>query len=143
MLKKAKTKTIKKQKIKKTGLLEKAKQKKDIKEQVVETKIVEEETKKDETGLLAKAKKAKEPEKKETKAEDKPKKIDENRELIEKKEGFGYKGLGIRKIIFDKQINEYIYEVEEPELNEDELETKKELSRLFKMLADINVTNAT
>jgi flagellar protein FlaI len=141
LIRKPKTITSKKQKIKKTGLLKKAK--KDTKEQVVETQILEEESKQYETGLLAKAKKAKEPEKKVTKAEDKAKKIDENRELIEKKEGFGYKGLGIRKIIFDKQINEYIYEVEEPELNEDELETKKELSRLFKMLADINVTNAT
>jgi len=63
------------------------------------------------------------------------------REVIEEKTGFGWKGLGTRRIVFDQNVNEYIYEVSEPTLNEDEVEKKEELSRLFKMLADVNITN--
>ena len=64
-----------------------------------------------------------------------------DREVIEEKTGFGWKGLGIRRIVLDLNINEYIYELSEPVLNTDEKETKKELSHLFKMLADVNITN--
>jgi len=63
------------------------------------------------------------------------------REVIEEKKGFGYNGLATRRIVFDHKINEYVYEVSEPELNDSEIEIKDELSHLFKMLADINVTN--
>ena len=62
------------------------------------------------------------------------------KEKIEEKRGFGWKGQGTRRIIFNKELNEYIYEVIEPELNETEIEKKQELSRLFKMLADVDIT---
>jgi len=60
-------------------------------------------------------------------------------EIIEKEKGFGWKGLGEKRIIFDKTINEYRYEVIEPKLNQDEIETVKELTHLFKMVADTDV----
>jgi flagellar protein FlaI len=65
------------------------------------------------------------------------------RETIEKKKGFGYKGMGTRRIIYDSKIKEYIYELDEPVLTEFQIEVKKELSHLFKMLADININNMT
>ena len=64
-----------------------------------------------------------------------------NKEIIEEKTGFGWKGLGTRRIVFDHNINEYVYELDEPVLNETEIEIKDELSRLFKMLADVNITS--
>jgi len=48
--------------------------------------------------------------------------------------------MGSRQIVFDTIKNDYIYNISEPELNSDEKELKEELSRLFKMLADINIT---
>ncbi len=60
-----------------------------------------------------------------------------NIEVIETQDGFGYKKLGKQHVIFDHTINEYRYEVEEPRLTDEEKETKKEISHLFKMLADI------
>ena len=59
-------------------------------------------------------------------------------EIIEEEEGYGYKNLGSRRIVFDHNINEYRYELIEPELNETEKELKNELAHLFKMLADID-----
>ena len=59
-------------------------------------------------------------------------------ELIEEQLGYGYKKLGIRRIVFDHNINEYRFEVIEPQLNETEKEIKNELAHLFKMLADID-----
>ena len=64
--------------------------------------------------------------------------IKTEKEVVEEKKGFGWKGLGSRRIIFDHNISEYKYEVVEPQLNEKEQEIKKELTHLFKMLADIN-----
>ncbi len=63
-----------------------------------------------------------------------------NKKIIEEKKGFGWKGLGIRRITFDETTSEYYYEVVEPELTAHEKEIKKELTHLFKMLADVNVT---
>jgi len=63
------------------------------------------------------------------------------KEIIEEKLGFGWKGLGSRRIVFYPDISEYVYEVKEPILNDFEKETKKELSYLFKMLADINISS--
>lgn len=63
-----------------------------------------------------------------------------DREIIEEKKGFGWKGLGTRRITFDKISGEYYYELWEPVLTEHEQEIKKELTHLFKMLADVNVT---
>lgn len=59
-------------------------------------------------------------------------------EVLETQDGFGYKKLGKKRIIFDHTTNEIRYEVEEPKLTTEEKATKNELSHLFKMLADIN-----
>ncbi|RLF33800.1 MAG: secretion system protein E [Thermoplasmata archaeon] len=66
---------------------------------------------------------------------------DEGKEVIEEKTGFGWKGLGTRRIVYDHSINEYVYEVIEPVLNKEETELKNELTRLFKMLSDVDVSN--
>lgn len=131
------------------GLLEKAQQKKhsDTDLELEREEIIEE--KEDGivvgSGLLAKAKQKKISASKELKTEGKSysavdKKGSGKKEIIEEKKGFGYKGLGVRRIVYYHDINEYIYEVDEPVLTEDEKEIKKEVSRLFKMLADINIT---
>ena len=62
------------------------------------------------------------------------------KDVIEEKKGFGYNNQGSRKIVFNHNINEFVYEVYEPDLNENEKEKKDELSRLFKMLADVDIT---
>jgi len=67
-------------------------------------------------------------------------KIDGEKEIIEEREGFGWKGQGIRRIVYDHKISEYVYEVSEPALDSNDLEIKKELSHLFKMLADVNIS---
>jgi hypothetical protein len=106
-----------------SGLLEKARQKK---QKITTTSTQKKTTVKD----------LKEPEKQiysGLKAKDG--KID----IIEEEKGFGWKGLGSRRIVFDHDINEYRYELSEPVLNEMEMETKNEITRLFKMLADVNV----
>jgi len=59
-------------------------------------------------------------------------------EIIEIQKGFGWKKLGSKRIIYNHNINEYIYEVIQPKLTEEEEKTKKELSHLFKMLADVD-----
>ena len=61
-------------------------------------------------------------------------------EVIEERKGFGWKGIGTRRIIKNKKTGEFLYQVLEPQLTEHEKEIKKELTHLFKMLADINVT---
>jgi len=95
------------------------------------------------SGLLAMAKKAKlQPSStrvSNTSASELLKKFTESHVVIDEKRGFGYNGLGTRKIIQNKKTNEYLYQVIEPKLNKHENEIKKELSHLFKMLADINI----
>lgn len=71
------------------------------------------------------------------------KKFNEPHEIIEEKSGFGWKGLGRRRIIRLKKTGEFLYQVIEPTLKDYELEIKKELSHLFKMLADVNVSGET
>ena len=66
---------------------------------------------------------------------------DENKEIIDERKGFGWKGQGSRRIVYDNNTSEYVYEVSEPVLDKDELEIKKELSHLFKMLADVNISS--
>jgi len=66
---------------------------------------------------------------------------DENKEIIDERKGFGWKGQGSRRIVYNKKISEYIYEVSEPILDKNELEIKKELSHLFKMLADVDTSS--
>jgi len=130
-------------KTKAKGLLEKAKQKKDnVKNQ--ELKQIEKLTDKIKKpkGLLAKVK-----QKKEINLEGKNldldinSELDKNKDIIEEKEGFGWNGIGTRRIAFDKNINEYVYEILEPILTEEEIEVKEELTRLFKMLADVNISD--
>ena len=145
------------------GLLEKAQQRKqqlektveETEKDILEKKVIKEDKKP--SGLLEKAKQRrqeiiteKEPDIKEKKILEKPdKKLysgvkvkgKRGTEIVEKRTGFGWKGLGTRKIVFDHNVNEYVYELSEPELNEDEKVIKDELSRLFKMLANINITN--
>ena len=146
------------------GLLEKAKEKK-VKTQILEkpekkilkTKPKEllkkpekkEEKTKEKKSLFKKSKEKKEKQAKEEKIPEEPKseqelykitrKTTDKKEIIEEKKGFGWKGMGTRRIILDKESNEYIYEVDEPILKEHEKEIKKELTRLFKMLADVNI----
>ena len=67
--------------------------------------------------------------------------IDEKKEIIEEREGFGWIGQGSRRIVYDHNISEYVYEVSEPVLDGNELEIKKELTHLFKMLADVNISD--
>ncbi len=120
--------------------------------EVVHEKKIEKQYKKKETTekkkpkglLLKKPKKTKKPEKKEEKKTKERKhevtrKSTDKKEIIEEKKGFGWKGMGTRRIILDKESKEYIYEVDEPVLTEHEKEVKKELTRLFKMLADVNI----
>ncbi|UCF11870.1 MAG: Flp pilus assembly complex ATPase component TadA [Thermoplasmatales archaeon] len=63
----------------------------------------------------------------------------ENKKLIDKRTGFGWKELGTRKIVFDTEKKEYLYEVVEPPLTVDEEESKNKLISLFKKHADIDV----
>ena len=139
------------------GLLEKAQEKKKLIQETEEENISTKKSENSEaSGLLEKAKQRK---KKLSLTQDTVKKAKKTiksektqvykgvetgtgkKKVIEEKKGFGYKGLGSRQIVFDETINEYVYEVSEPVLNEDEEEIKKEVSRLFKMLADINITD--
>ncbi len=123
------------------GLLEKAQEKKENTNIAEEIENIDKNQDSDEPkGLLDKAK--------QTKEDKKPSSdfiIAQNGEIeiIEEQEGFGWKGLGSRQIIFDHKINEYRFEVIEPELNETEKELKKEISHLFKMLADIDTFDLT
>ena len=68
------------------------------------------------------------------------KKEEKDKSIIEK-DGFGWQGLGSRKIVYHPELSEYIYEISEPILNDFEKQTKKELSHLFKMLTDVNITD--
>jgi flagellar protein FlaI len=118
------------------GLLEKA-QERILSGESLSTKEIEKESKS--KGLFEKAKQRTKEIIKENKLID-DKKL-ENKDIIEEKTGFGWRGIGVRRIVFDKNINEYIYEVIEPDLNEEEKDVKEELSRLFKMLADVNISD--
>ena len=137
---------IKKLDYKSQGLLKKAKQKQEVisgtekpKPDIVIQKITKKQVKT--SGLLEKAKQKKQ------QGNEEPKeynviyvKSTKQKDIIEEKKGFGWKGQGTRRIIFDHSINEYVYEIEEPVLEEFEIEKKEELSRLFKMLADVNIS---
>ncbi len=53
---------------------------------------------------------------------------------------FGWKNLGSRRIMYDDDLKEYVYQVIEPELTEEEEELKKELIDLFRLQVDVDVT---
>ena len=55
------------------------------------------------------------------------------------RKGFGWNGIGERKIIFNNDIKEYCYEVIEPKLTPEEEETKNKLIYFFRVRADIDV----
>lgn len=119
------------------GLLEKAQQKK---EKTKESKNVQisykEKIPNTQKGLLDKAK-----ERKEDQIISHPKPIIEDEkgiEVIEEQKGFGWKKFGSKRIVYDQNINEYKYEINEPRLSEEEIKIKKEISHLFKMLADVD-----
>jgi len=137
-----------------SGLLQKALQKKEDKNKKKVGLLQRAQEKKDESssenvGLLQKAHNSiekKTTDFKEPVDQSKKKNLEElnkqeNIEIIDEKTGFGWKGLATRRIIFDKDLNENIYRVSEPVLNSFELDKKNEMSRLFKMLADVNITN--
>ena len=66
--------------------------------------------------------------------------IDEHgRQVMEEKTGFGWKGQGTRRIVFDEKLGEYLYEVIEPQLNKNEEDIKNKLIYLFRIRADIDV----
>jgi len=60
--------------------------------------------------------------------------------IIEEKKGFGYKNLSTRRIVYNYDVNDFEYQISEPVLNKYERKVKKELSYLFKMLADVNIS---
>jgi len=55
------------------------------------------------------------------------------------RKGFGWKGIGERKIIFNNDIKEYCYEVIEPALTPEEEEIKNKLIYFFRVRADLDV----
>jgi flagellar protein FlaI len=59
-------------------------------------------------------------------------------EVIEEQTGFGWKEQGSKRIVYDHVTHDYIYEVIEPQLSDEEKQTKKEIAHLFKMMADID-----
>jgi len=60
-------------------------------------------------------------------------------DLAYMRKGFGWKGIGARKIIFNNEIKEYCYEVIEPELTPEEIEIKNKLIYFFRVRADLDV----
>jgi flagellar protein FlaI len=64
-------------------------------------------------------------------------------EIVEEQTGFGWNGQGSKRIIYDHVTHDYVYEVMEPQLSEDEKQTKNEIAHLFKMLADIDTFDMT
>jgi len=67
----------------------------------------------------------------------------QNCEIILIEKGLGYNGLATRRILQDRYNKEYLYEIQEPILTDVEKEIKNELAHLFKMLADINISDTT
>ena len=61
--------------------------------------------------------------------------------IIDEKTGFGWNGLGSRKIVYDNTVKEHLYEVNEPVLSAEETEIKNRLMYLFRVRANIDVFN--
>jgi len=59
------------------------------------------------------------------------------------RKGLGWKGIGERKIVFNKDIKEYCYEVIEPKLTAEEEEIKNKLIYFFRVRADLDVFKMT
>jgi len=66
--------------------------------------------------------------------------VDDNgNEIIDVKSGFGWKGLGSRRLVFDNIKKEHRYEIFEPQLLPGEHEIKDKLIYLFRTCADLDV----
>lgn len=63
---------------------------------------------------------------------------DQDIKLVDEKTGFGWKGLGSRRIIFDTEKRDYRYEIIEPQLKEGENIIKDKLIYLFRTRADLD-----
>jgi flagellar protein FlaI len=61
--------------------------------------------------------------------------------IVDEKIGFGWKGLGSRRIIYDNYLNEYFYELDEPKLTQNERKIKEKIIYLFRTRADLDVFN--
>jgi len=61
------------------------------------------------------------------------------RDVFDEVTGFGWKGLGSRRIIFDNVLSQYSYEVVEPRLDDDEKKIKDKLIHLFRIRTDVDV----
>jgi hypothetical protein len=66
-----------------------------------------------------------------------------NTKIIDEKKGYGWKGLGSRKILFDNERKEYLYEANEPHLTEKQEQLKSKLIVLFRKFADVDVFEGT
>lgn len=66
-------------------------------------------------------------------------KTESSRDLIYEQAGFGWEGLGCRRIIFDDVFKEYRYEIIEPQLTKSEEEIKNKIIYLFRVNADLDV----
>jgi len=64
---------------------------------------------------------------------------EEDIEVLEEKLGFGWKGLGSRRIYYNTKRKENIYELIEPELTREQIDQKNKLIHLFRVHADIDV----
>jgi archaeal flagellar protein FlaI len=62
---------------------------------------------------------------------------------VDEKKGFGWKGLGSRRVLFHNERKEYLYEIIEPQLNEKQEQHKSKLITLFRKHADIDVFDGT
>jgi len=63
------------------------------------------------------------------------------RTIIDEKSGLGWKGLGSRRIIYDNYLNEYLYELNEPNLTQNGEKIKNKIINLFRNRADLDVFN--
>ncbi|KYK21514.1 hypothetical protein AYK25_03455, partial [Thermoplasmatales archaeon SM1-50] len=63
--------------------------------------------------------------------------------IIDEKKGFGWMGLGARRVLFHNERKEYLYEILEPQLDEKQEELKSKLIILFRKHADIDVFDGT
>lgn len=64
---------------------------------------------------------------------------DNSKKMVDEKTGFGWKGLGFRRIVYDDRKKEYKYVIIEPQLEKEEDEIKEKLIYLFRTSADLDV----
>ncbi len=64
---------------------------------------------------------------------------EENFDFVKKSKGYGYKGQGSRKIVFDEEKKQFFYLISEPELSDEEKKVRDKLIHLFRVRADVDV----